>query len=534
MLDISQKNRDTVLNSNIENKDDFIFLSEHMVSCIKTNNKPNRLFNAFALALDGKAPETRPEISDTEGMKRHKGYHDKEGSLTDGQRNAINRLNTMKSGDFIAIAADDERKKLEAIKSIVYTSYITEALGDGSAPVIFYAGEDKSIDALLRSFRELESKAPDNILFRHWLQNVNSTATYVSRTGENSEYQQITKDGQGFINHADVARKIEENKKLMIYNCYLVFDVSYTDLTSCKEALHTRIFQLDDTKGRILDAANEINAKGIKIDFSKDKDTLCKEYEKNIEEISNELNKPSARLALWKEYFDNEPKGLPFLIKKKIKERFNAFITEEERQFITEEMTYPDVEKIYTELIRKQEEKYSGRLNEEKLKLAFFRLLDIFKKNGVDIGNDIKTTDIYEINRIMDSTVRYHELWYTIHYYECRWLMGEFSLKDSMKNSITREAIEKRYRRLSMISPLLVSKFSDIPFNLFSYVSEDKPIAPVYDFVDILIIDNADSIDAGIAAGTMYLAKRAVVIGKRDAEKESLLIQAGIKGISEI
>lgn len=104
---------------------------------------------------------------------------------------------------------------------------------------------------------------------------------------------------------------------------------------------------------------------------------------------------------------------------------------------------------------------------------------------------------------------------------------------DSVKHSITKEAIEKRYHRLAMISPLLVSRFADIPYNLFAYVSDDKPIAPVYDFIDILIIDNADKISAGIAACTFYLAKKAIIIGKKDTDKESLLSQASYN-VSEI
>lgn len=241
-------------------------------------------------------------------------------------------------------------------------------------------------------------------------------------------YQHITKDGQGFITNADTLKKIEENKKLMIYNCYLVFDLSYPDITSCKDAIHTRLFQLDDTKSRILDVTHELKSKGIKLDLTKGINELRKESENIISEINTEIEKRANRLKEWKEYFNNEPKGLPFLIKKKIKERFNNFISEEERQFITEEMVYTDVEKLYNELIKQQEEKYSEELNEEKLKISFFDLLDIFKKNGVDIEDKIKVIDVDEINRIMDSTVRYHELWYAIHYFECRWLIGEFSL----------------------------------------------------------------------------------------------------------
>ena len=99
---------------------------------------------------------------------------------------------------------------------------------------------------------------------------------------------------------------------------------------------------------------------------------------------------------------------------------------------------------------------------------------------------------------------------------------GRILLKDVYKHLVTKDVIERRYRRLSMITPLLVMNFEDVPYNFFAYVSEDKPISPITDFMDLLILDNADTIPAGVGANVFFLAKQAVVFGKEEKLNDSV------------
>ena len=523
MLDRTLKNCDVVSSSNIGKKEDYLFLCNHIASCIKTNNKPNRLYINFVNTQLGESA-SKPTIDDIEGYKRHCGFPSYEGHLTDNERSALDQLNSLKTGEFFAIKSTDSNGKYKIIKSMVFNNYIYEALGDGPAPVIVYSGNDDSVKEILESFKSLERTDSDNILYKHWIENVNSTATYINDEYTGKEYQHITKDGKGFMTKIDNIKTIEENKNKFMYNCFLVFNQSFNDLTTCKDTLHSRLYQLEDTKKRLIETLVKLKEKGISLEYTTD---LRKKLEDKIKSLKDEEDKLSSRLNEWKEYFDNLPKSFKFLMKKKIEERFNNFIKDDERDGITLDSSFEDVDRYYNNKITETQSRNKDLLNDEHLKLSIFELFDIFKKNGVDIEDRITSFELSEVNKVMDSTVRYHQIWYAIHYYECRWLMGEFSMKENFMHSITRDAINRRYRRLSMISPLLVMQFEDLPHNFYAYVSEDRPISPIHDFIDLLILDNAEGMQAGIGANAFYLAKQAVVIGTEEKEDDCLLKVAG-------
>ena len=90
MLDRSLQNCEIVSNINMERKEDFEFLCNHIVLCIRTNNKPNRLYTNFVNTHTG-------NIKQGEGGRGNPieacRFPEKEGHLANGQRDAINNLN---------------------------------------------------------------------------------------------------------------------------------------------------------------------------------------------------------------------------------------------------------------------------------------------------------------------------------------------------------------------------------------------------------------------------------------------------------
>ena len=180
-----------------------------------------------------------------------------------------------------------------------------------------------------------------------------------------------------------------------------------------------------------------------------------------------------------------------------------------------------DVEKHYNDKIQTVKNGLDDYKKDKKYAFDVLDALDALKNLGIDIENKLTSLTLDENGFLtaQSAIIRYE---YALHYYECRWLMGEYSLKDVYKHLVTKDVIERRYRRLSMITPLLVMNFEDVPYNFFAYVSEDKPISPITDFMDLLILDNADTIPAGVGANVFFLAKQAVVFGKEEKLNDSV------------
>ncbi len=523
MLDRSLNNCEIVSNVNMERKEDFEFLCNHIVLCIKTNNKPNRLYTNFVNTQMGNVKQ-KEKVDEKEAPMRHAGFPEKDGFLSDGQRNVINNLNFMKNGEFFSVKYSNTKAKLSTIKTMVLNNLIQSALESGPAPITVYAGSEETIKELLAYMNMQDEK---ETLCKRWLEGINSLATYVNDNYSSNEFLAITKDGKGFISKKDEMVAIDDMKQKFMYYCFLLFNRNFTDLTTCRDMLQTRLVLLEDAKKRIIEASQNLN-------FAKSPQELKQKLEEDISKFAEKERQLENRLNEWKEYFHTLPKGLKFLIRKKIQEKFESFVQEEERNIFTPDSSYDDVEKHYNDKIQNVKNEIEDYKKNNKYAFDVFDALEALKNLGVDLEERLTSLNLDNVIKILDSTVRYYQVWYALHYYECRWLMGEYSFKDVYKHDVTKDVMERRYRRLSMITPLLVMKFEDVPYNFYAYVSEDKPISPITDFMDLLIVDNADNIPAAVGANVFFLSKQAVVFGKEEQSNESLFDVSGKSCIANL
>lgn len=119
--------------------------------------------------------------------------------------------------------------------------------------------------------------------------------------------------------------------------------------------------------------------------------------------------------------------------------------------------------------------------------------------------------DLEYINSLMDKKHRYAEFWLAVHYYECRWAGREDELTDKQKGKNFVNVLDKFYNRLSMITPCLVMTFYMLPRQFLAF-GEQKSFF-LYNYIDLLIVDEAGQVSPEIAAGAFSLAKKSVVVG---------------------
>lgn len=122
----------------------------------------------------------------------------------------------------------------------------------------------------------------------------------------------------------------------------------------------------------------------------------------------------------------------------------------------------------------------------------------------------------------LDVTLRHKAFQIAVHYWEGRWLQQvEEDLLDPNFAKKGMDSVENRWKRQAMVTPCFVSTFYMAPkffsyYKFFKQGEDGKNIfdtPPLYEFIDLLIVDEAGQVSPEVGIATFALAKRAIVVG---------------------
>ncbi|MGQ9558727.1 MAG: DEAD/DEAH box helicase [Desulfurispora sp.] len=125
---------------------------------------------------------------------------------------------------------------------------------------------------------------------------------------------------------------------------------------------------------------------------------------------------------------------------------------------------------------------------------------------------------VEEIQNKCDTELRYRSFLLATHYWEGRWLKEVEKAHEMYQRNIKvtpEEKLRSKWRRYAMLTPGLVSTLYMAPamFTCWYREGENLYSQPLWEEIDLLIIDEAGQVSPEIAAATMALAKKAVVVG---------------------
>ena len=126
--------------------------------------------------------------------------------------------------------------------------------------------------------------------------------------------------------------------------------------------------------------------------------------------------------------------------------------------------------------------------------------------------------DLQECDTRADTHIRFKIFQLATHYWEGRWLLEMAALLPELekkKNKKGRKTLEPRWRRRMKLTPCIVSTFFMLPSEMeVSRRDGDTFLADyLYDFADLLIVDEAGQVRPEIAGASFALAQKALVIG---------------------
>ena len=121
------------------------------------------------------------------------------------------------------------------------------------------------------------------------------------------------------------------------------------------------------------------------------------------------------------------------------------------------------------------------------------------------------STDRSSLLDTMDTRLRYTAFKLATHYWEGRWLLEmRDQFNTDYKESQSEKKQKKRWRRYAKLAPCFVSTLYTLPNLMHAF---NRKHVTLFDFIDLLIIDEGGQVSPDISGATFALAKKALVVG---------------------
>lgn len=490
---------------------------------LQQDEQSKMLYNSF---ISTQMANTSPLIENgLSKMQAHCGQMNGEYPLSPSQREAVNHFNAIERGEILTVNGPPGTGKTTLLQTIVADMYVKRAMKKEKAPLIVASStNNQAVTNIIASFGNIRKMGISNLEER-WIEGVNSFASYFPSSSKVKEakskgYQQTNQKGEFFVSDVEAKDNIEKSKAKLIECCNEYFGSEYKNITVCQEKLHEELLFIEKSKTTLLSLAQEASQCDL------EGETIDKCLEKlflGIEEKQAEISGIRQRILDWESCY----KKIPFYVKwlkfikifaKKIQTEFRLFINVEEQSFLNEYMTFDEIKEKYSQLYAVCNKTISDLKQKksvvEKIKSRYDIELNQLQQHNIILHGEKDEKyklDLDYINGLVDKKHRYVEFWLAVHYYECRWVSGEDELSEKQKGTNFLNVLEKFYNRLSMITPCLVMTFYMLPRQFMAF-GEQKSFF-LYNYIDLLIVDEAGQVSPEIAAGAFSLAKKSVVVG---------------------
>ena len=544
--------------------DDTVNASIHIVelyNSIMDNNDKKTLYERFTsntIESSIKLDKSKYDL-----MKEHCGQMGGEYPLSKSQREAVNHFNNIVNGEILAVNGPPGTGKTTLLQSIVANLFVERAINKDKPPVIVASStNNQAVTNIIDSFGKINAVGIDNLEER-WINGVNSFAVYFpSESKKNSAkskgYHCENNRGTEFLQEVNSIDNIHKSVEVMKLQCSKYFNKNFHSINQCKSEIYKQLSSINKIKNEIIEKLGYIKAiinednieeyiANCVNDIEKNKKKVT-EIEEKIEKVVQENNRIRKRTKQWRERYNKLPwfiKTFSFIssFREKIYSDFKIYKEKEEYKLLPGNLLLDDILNIYANKIEennKEISKYEDdievlnkKLKEEEEKKAkiinlredYINKIELLKKYNIDFikGSSVKEKekieryinlcDVDKINDLIDSKVRYVEFWLAVHYYECYWLESKDTITKNKDESAKVVAIKDIFYKLASITPCMVMTLFLLPKQFKVSRNNEKVSTYLYNFIDLLIIDEAGQVSPEVAACSFALAKKAIIVG---------------------
>lgn len=507
-----------------------------------------RLYQSYCNEISPKLIPYKNLENNINISKNHIAQMTGEFPLSPNQRNSLHHFIAQKNGEILTINGPPGTGKTTLLLSVVANLWTQAALDEAEAPLIVAtSNNNQAVTNILESFAKIDEEGLDPKLKGRWIPEVDSYGLYCcagSKANDKNNYMFNGPKDEGCMKKFQTQEYVDSASSEFLKKAT---SWHHSPVESIKDAKESLLKSLKSTKKEIAKGIDKLIIFLDKHDYIVSKYGNIESFNKSHDHIECTVESTKKDLAL---------------VKSQLKE---FYLLWENRSLLIQLL-------MWIPPIRKQEYRKNRRLmldwdvdcihfDDDYIEALFLKKIEQLKSNISDNENKLRTTlkllneyqkaeftlitwiekhqpsklnsssFIDTVNEINDRVLRFKMFKIATHYWEARWLIEikEFlDTNDSDKKSVIK--VKRKLRRFSKITPCFVSTFYMVPstFLAGSYTDNVWKDIPLFNEIDLLIVDEAGQALPEVSSASFSLAKRALIVGDTDQIEPVWSIPASI------
>ncbi len=486
---------------------------------LEEDNTEHKLYDEFTCLFTEQASNVTTDY-DINAEMSHCGQMNGKFHLADSQRIALHYTTAIQNGEVLAVSGPPGTGKTTLLQSVVADLIVKCALNHLEPPIIVAtSANNQAVTNIIDSFSSVQSVGIKN-LEQRWVNGVKSFATYMPsqakmKEAQEKRYQYTSVRGCEFICEAE--KEIEDSKIQMKDSASTYLEKFFDNIHDVKAALMNELKDIDILRKQLISLSADVS----KFTDGKELVAFIAELEQQKCDLEAEVDMYQNRLLEWEQTYKSIGKfqrWFSFIpsVKKTISAKLIIAASTDEMNFIDEKVTFAEISKYYSERIVTGKKSIASTVETlytaaQFLDMAKEIVLKLQSKNcNMSIISDGRLTefDPDNMHKLIDTKIRYVEFWMAVHINECRFLEGEYCVKNKQRGTTHRNVLQKFYRQIALLSPCFVMTVYKMPSNFKCYDG-----GYLFDYIDLLIFDEAGQCAPEVAVANFSFAKKALVVG---------------------
>ncbi len=451
-------------------------------------------------------------------------------SLAEAQRDALCHALEGERGEILAVNGPPGTGKTTLLLSLVATLWAKAVIDNSEPPVIIATStNNQAVKNIINAFAK-DFAQGDGPLAGRWLPGISSFGAYFPSFKEEGKMSKSYQTREFFQEIESEAYITEAEEYFLSFARKYISETSDLDVAEVTNILRNEIVALHQGLELVpvIWHENAIAWEKVRNQIGFDPDQKLKTLREKLTSVEQDLTNLNQCRSLWTDYLADEPIWLSlFSWIPPIKRKRDLLAFRFVKQKLPDQTLYPscieDIEKRL-DRIKKVKARFSGWLK-DRIK-HFDQLLETAhrttqKWNSLTtqlVGEQSSTLSLEELDFELDKHLRFQIFRLATHYWEGQWLLEMKGLLPSLQKEKTKRGrltVEKRWRRRMKITPCIVTTLYMLPAEMIVRKPGGSDFVDdyLYNFIDLLILDEAGQILPELAGASFALAKKSIVIG---------------------